>query len=384
MISPLGELETEVFLSQFWQKKACLLKQAFPAFDPPLDGNDLAGLACEEMGDARIVSGRFPEHDWKVQYGPFDESVFSELPDTDWTLLVQDVEKHYPPLQSLIQRFQFLPSWRMDDLMVSYAVTGGSVGPHVDQYDVFLLQAGGRRRWQIASDFDEAEQTDCDLSVLQTFEPEHEWILEPGDMLYLPPGIAHHGVALEPGMTWSFGFRAPSAADLLQGFGEWLSFRTDQGGRYRDPEKAQSPLQGEIDADALKSLRRLLQDCLDNEADLHHYLGSFISRFRLAQQPAPPPVPIDSNTVLESLVAGTQPARHPWTRMNWIRHGKLARLYAAGDVFICSPATAKWLCSLPSPNPEEHLLDNELVDLLTALVNAGHLLMTGPEIERFT
>jgi 50S ribosomal protein L16 3-hydroxylase len=394
MNTPLGELDTETFLSTYWQKQACVIRQAFPAFEPPLDGNDLAGLACEPLSEARIISGSFPEHDWQVRHGPFEEAEFGDLPETNWTLLVQDVEKHYPPLKSMMQAFRFLPSWRMDDLMISYAVNGGSVGPHVDQYDVFLLQAEGRRHWQISDDFDPAEQPDCELSVLQSFTPQQEWMLEPGDMLYLPPGIAHHGVALEPGMTWSFGFRAPSSADLFQGFGEWLSFKADQGGRYRDPpwcdsthpEPNQShlssggapliPHPGEINAEALEALSRMLQDSLQDEASLRDFFGTYISQFRLAHQPAPPPVLADPDEIVEKLADGFQPVPHPWTRMNWIHQGGHARLYAAGESFTCSVPAARWLCSLPCERSEELPLDRELAVLLASLINAGHLLLS--------
>jgi 50S ribosomal protein L16 3-hydroxylase len=379
MSTPLEGFDTRTFVAQYWQRKPCLIRQAFPGFEPPLDGDDLAGLACEEMSEARIVSGHYPDHNWAIQHGPFDESIFSSLPETGWTLLVQDVEKHYPPLQTLMQEFHFLPSWRLDDLMISYAVEGGSVGPHVDQYDVFLLQTQGRRRWQIAPVFDPREVPDCELKVLQSFTAQSEWVLEPGDMLYLPPGVAHHGVALEPGMTWSIGFRAPSAADLLQGLGEFLSFQPDQGGRYCDPGVINKSLPGEIDKEAQEGLRRLLITSLADEPRLQDFLGAFISRFRLANQVAPPPVQVTADELVNTLSLGAELVRHPWTRINWIRQGPGARLFAAGDSYDCSIGAACWLSSLPSARPLDLPLDAQLTSLLTALVNTGHLLLS--EIE---
>jgi 50S ribosomal protein L16 3-hydroxylase len=219
------------FLATYWQKKPLLIRQAFPDFTPQLDSDDIAGLACDQLAESRLVTGSYPEHDWKLRYGPFSEKDFADFPRTGWTLLVQDVEKHYPPLQDLMRQFDFLPRWRVDDLMASVAGPGGSVGPHVDQYDVFLLQADGSRRWQIAESFDEELLPNCELSVLRHFQPEQEWILERGDVLYLPPGVAHHGVALEQGMTWSIGMRAPGAADLFQTYGEWMAAGPDEGGR---------------------------------------------------------------------------------------------------------------------------------------------------------
>ena len=136
-----GALTTDDFLATCWQKKPLLTRQAFPDFEPELDADDIAGLACDELAESRLVTGSYPEHDWKLRHGPFTDSDFSRLPAANWTLLVQDVEKHYPPLQDLVNRFSFLPRWRIDDLMVSVAGPGGSVGPHVDQYDVFLCRS---------------------------------------------------------------------------------------------------------------------------------------------------------------------------------------------------------------------------------------------------
>jgi len=149
MSAPLGKFSTQQFLEEYWQKRPCLIRQAIPDFKSLLDGDDLAGLACEEMTESRLVSGTYEAQDWNVSNGPFGESDFAALADANWTLLVQDVEKHYAPLQALMQQFSFIPQWRIDDLMISFAATGGSVGPHVDQYDVFLLQAEGKRLWQI-------------------------------------------------------------------------------------------------------------------------------------------------------------------------------------------------------------------------------------------
>ncbi len=158
-----------------------------------------------------------------------------------------------------MSRFSFLPRWRIDDLMISVAGPGGSVGPHVDQYDVFLLQAEGKRRWEIAESYDAALLPDCELKVLQDFCAEQEWLLEPGDMLYLPPGIAHHGVALDAGMTWSIGMRAPSRADVFLALGEWLAEKDDEGGRYQDPGLTGPRYPGEIDSAAMSRLEDFLR-----------------------------------------------------------------------------------------------------------------------------
>ncbi|NNK03691.1 MAG: cupin domain-containing protein [Xanthomonadales bacterium] len=376
MSAPLGNLSVEQFLNRYWQKEPCLIRRAFDDFEPLLDGNDLAGLACEEMVESRLVRGSMEKSDWTVGYGPFDDSVFSSLGEENWTLLVQDVEKHYAPLQALMAEFSFIPNWRLDDLMISFAATGGSVGPHTDQYDVFLLQAEGRRRWQIASSFEPELLRDCPLNVLQRFTPEQEWVLEPGDMLYLPPNVAHHGIALEPGMTWSIGSRAPSGADLLQGLGEWLSFSADEGGRYSDPDLRPAKRAGEMDAEALRKLRQLMLARIDESDNVDSFLAAFMSRFRLAHEPAPPPKPIRSKDLHAAIQNGAQLLCNPWTRLTWINTPQGARLFAAGQAFDCSTSLAEILCQRDQPAIEVAMLDKPTLDTLTKLINKGHMLLT--------
>ena len=378
MNAPLGDLSPERFLREFWQKKPCLIRQAIAGFEPILDGDDLAGLACEEMAESRLVKGTVDAADWSVEYGPFSEDTFSALPEENWTLLVQDVEKHYAPLQALMQRFSFIPKWRLDDLMISYAATGGSVGPHTDQYDVFLLQAEGRRRWQISGAFDPDLLEGCPLNVLKRFTPEQDWVLEPGDMLYLPPNVAHHGVALEPGMTWSIGSRAPSGADLLQGLGEWLAFTDNEGGRYSDPDLETGKRAGEIDRNALQKLRNLMRTGIDGNDDLDNYLAAFLSRFRLANEPVSPPEPIHSESLLAAMKSGERLFRNPWTRLTWVENTKGARLFAAGQPYDCSVLLAEALCQGEQPRIAVDRLDRDSLDMLTRLVNSGHFLLTRP------
>ncbi len=361
------------FLTDYWQKKPLLIRQAFPEFVPELDANDIAGLACDELAESRLVLGSFPEHNWALSYGPFDEQVLTSLPDKNWTLLVQDVEKLYPSLKSLLNSFSFLPNWRIDDLMASVAAPGGSVGPHVDQYDVFLLQASGRRRWQIASTFDPDLLADCELNVLNSFESEQEWILEPGDMLYLPPGIAHHGVALDLGMTWSIGLRAPSSADLLQALGEWLASNRDEGTRYRDGTLAARPSAGEIDSAAVEDFRQLLMQAANDESGFRSFLGSFLSRYRLAHEPAPPEQQMEPESLVRALNTGAKLHHNPWTRLLWSETENEVVLFAAGEPFPCSGETAQLICRSPVTLPPEVDSTDAAMTLACRLLNKGHL-----------
>jgi 50S ribosomal protein L16 3-hydroxylase len=372
MSVPLGDLSPEQFLAEYWQKKPCLIHGAISDFKPLLDGDDLAGLACEEMAESRLVKGTVEAADWTVTHGPFSDADFSSLPEENWTLLVQDVEKHYAPLQALMQQFSFLPNWRLDDLMVSYAVTGGSVGPHTDQYDVFLLQAEGTRRWQVSLSFEPELLEDCPLNVLRNFTSEQEWILEPGDMLYLPPNVAHIGTALEPGMTWSIGSRAPSSADLLQGLGEWLAFSDDEGGRYSDPDLQPAARAGEIDPQALQGLRQLMLAPIDENVGLDNYLAAFMSRFRLANEPVPPAELIRPGALLAELKNGARLFRNPWTRLVWAENTNGARLFATGQPYNCSTWLAESLCEWEQPRIRVEMLDRSSLDTLTKLINNGH------------
>jgi 50S ribosomal protein L16 3-hydroxylase len=382
MSAPLGTLGTQVFLAEYWQRKPCLIRQAFPGFQPELTADEVAGLACEELAESRLISGSYPEQDWSLRHGPFTERVLRRLPESRWTLLVQDVEKHYPPLQSLMARFDFLPGWRLDDLMISVAAPGGSVGPHFDQYDVFLLQAAGRRRWQIAVEFEPALLADCELNVLDSFTPELEWELEPGDMLYLPPGVAHHGVALDEGMTWSFGLRAPSQADLLLALGEWLAESAGEGERYTDSALDKPQRTGEISERALADLCDLMRKPLNSPRDSAGFLARFLTRYRLAHQPAAPERPLDESELATQFAHGAIVQRNPWTRLAWIEQDGNARLFAAGDEYVCTIDLAQRLCNTPLEWPPafaRHAAgDAALLHTLCQMVNAGHLFLASP------
>lgn len=230
----LGDTSADDFLQRYWQREPLLIRQALSDYQSPISADELAGLALEQEVESRLVEGG--ERDWSLRHGPFTEQDFVDLPEQDWTLLVQAVDLWVPEVRELLNRFDFLPPWRVDDVMVSFACPGGSVGPHFDQYDVFLLQVEGERRWQIGDQCSSATplQPDSPLRVLESFTPHSDLLLEPGDMLYLPPGTAHWGVAQSECLTFSIGFRSPSIADML---GDLAVELMTQGydAHYRDP-----------------------------------------------------------------------------------------------------------------------------------------------------
>ena len=252
-------LTQQQFLDEYWQKKPLVIRQAFPLPVSDLTQEDLAAFAGEIEIESRLIQ-EFGERPWQLQHGPFDEDDFAALPETHWTLLVQDMDKHYPPLQKLLIAFDFIADWRRDDVMISYAPEGGSVGPHTDSYDVFLLQAQGTRHWQISDKplTDAVFRSDTDLRILQQFSADQQWDLHPGDMLYLPPHYAHHGVALNPCLTFSVGFRAPSQLQLLDVFSHTLQEQDIAEQLYADADISTVSSSTEIDDSAVKRFQNLL------------------------------------------------------------------------------------------------------------------------------
>ena len=351
---PLG-MPPAQFLRDYWQKHPLLVRQAFPAFAPPLQPDDLAGLACEEFALARIVSHDPRSDRWSVRNGPFAEDDFARLPKTHWTLLVQDVDKWDADAAALLAYFGFLPSWRIDDVMVSYAEDGGSVGAHVDQYDVFLLQGLGRRHWQVSTDPDAPRgfRDDVELKLLRRFTPTHDWVLEPGDMLYLPPGLPHHGVAQGACMTFSLGMRAPSQAEMAGDFIDHLVDALPESARYADPDLAPARGDGEIDDAAIERVASAMpwlrlagtDDAGIPLSSLRAWFGRFITRYRSAQVAAPPPRRIGDAALERARTGGACVRRNPFSRVAWMREGRGARLFVAGEAYDCSIAFARAACS---------------------------------------
>ncbi len=256
MASVLGQISAAEFLRDFWQKKPLLIRQAFPNFISPLSPEELAGLACEDDVPARLILERGGVRPWQLKQGPFTEEDFTSLPEDGYSLLVTDCDKLIPDLMQLVERFRFLPDWRIDDLMISYAPPGGSVGAHIDEYDVFLLQGMGQRRWMIEYPVAHTEFVPgLDIRLLSEFSPTDEWVLAPGDMLYLPPGVPHHGVAVDACMTYSIGFRAPIWHELAAGVADRLQLRANQADRYADGALSPQENPGALEADTSQRLR---------------------------------------------------------------------------------------------------------------------------------
>lgn len=377
---PLG-MSPATFLRDYWQKRPLLIRAAFPDFETPVLPEDLAGLACEEGALARIVSHDRATDGWTLRTGPFQEEDFPGMPDHDWTLLVQDVDKWDPEVRALTSYFNFLPRWRMDDVMISFAATGGSVGAHVDQYDVFLLQAHGQRRWQIdASESTKGKRPslefrpDVELKLLKKFKATHDWVLGPGDMLYLPPNVPHNGVAVNPCLTFSFGMRAPSSAELISDYLDDLVADADESIRFQDPDLKLPEDPNEIDAAAMKRVVAALNALRMNDPDrLGNWFGRFITTYRAAGDILPSQAPPSPEEVVAELENGGVLERHPWARLAWRRATRGASLYCSGLAFQLSIKDAQTLAGTEQIDIALfNKLGNKGRDALMELIVGGH------------
>jgi 50S ribosomal protein L16 3-hydroxylase len=277
----LGGLSPQAFMRRHWQKKPLLVRQAVPGARPPLSRAGLFALAADDEVQSRLV--RREGESWSLRHGPFSRRALPALSQPGWTLLVQAVDQHVDAAHELLARFRFVPDARLDDLMISYATDGGGVGPHFDSYDVFLLQVHGRRRWRIAHRTPKTLRAGLPLKILSQFVPEQEHVLEPGDMLYLPPGWAHDGVALGECMTCSIGFRAAGADELGR---ELLQRLLDvaqppaHDRAYRDPGQAAVAHPGRVPEGLLEFGARALERQSTARSELACVLGEYLSEPR--------------------------------------------------------------------------------------------------------
>jgi 50S ribosomal protein L16 3-hydroxylase len=270
-------LPAEKFLKEHWGKQSLVVLAAFDGLDGIVEPDDLAGAACESESDARIVVGGDEAADWVAEQGPFDETTFENLPESQWTLLVQGVDAWNPQVAALKDAFDFLPAWCLDDVMVSFSAAGGGVGPHFDQYDVFLIQAGGRRRWRLGQRCSDATPLadNTTLKLLDTFHETQVHDLGPGDMLYVPAGVAHWGTALDDDcITCSVGFRAPSHRELLHMAVDAIADSLDEGQRCSVGEEGAEGDQHLIGEATLNRLNALWAN-LETDAVQAALLGSF-------------------------------------------------------------------------------------------------------------
>ncbi len=274
-----GDLLPQGFLERYWQKQPLLVRGAVPDITAPLSTEALFALACESSVLSRLITAPRDDASFGLRRGPFSPRDFEALPADGWTLLIQEADRHVEACAALLERFRFVPNWRVDDLMVSYATDGGGVGPHIDRYDVFLIQAQGRRRWRIASEplEDESLVPGVELPVLAEFEHDREWVLDAGDLLYLPPGVAHEGLAVGESVTCSAGFRVPDPREFCAGFLRQLAPRVFDEIRYSDPDPSLPEHLGEIPATVRRRMGESARQLFAGE-EFDRWVGRFLTQ----------------------------------------------------------------------------------------------------------
>ncbi|WP_336987226.1 cupin domain-containing protein [Altererythrobacter aquiaggeris] len=373
---PLANFDTDRFLREYWQKKPLLIRQAFPAWDNPLAPDELAGLACEDTAESRLITQN--GDGWKLEHGAFTEDRLQRLDRQGWTLLVQAVDHFVPEVAALLEQFRFIPNWRIDDVMVSLAPDGGGVGPHFDQYDVFLLQGLGSRRWQIGGPCDDASKLipHGDLRLLADFRPLDEWVLEPGDMLYVPPGIAHNGVAASDDcMTYSIGFRAPSVADLIGSWADDLLDTIEDDERYRDGAMAGQANPGEITPEAVNRLHSLITSRLCDREAFAAWFGGYNTAPKYPDVDWQPYGQLTPDGLGAMLAGGARILRNPASRFAYIRGGQGGvTLFVDGTGYECSDQTAPFaerLCAGLTCQPNSDEAQSPAVRKLAALLHNG-------------
>jgi 50S ribosomal protein L16 3-hydroxylase len=365
----LGGRAPRVFLERYWQKRPLLVRGAWPGFRDPASVSDLFRLAARDDCESRLVTRTGAR--WRLRHGPLREATLRGLPTTRWTLLVQGLNHFVGSADRIMRAFAFIPYARLDDVMVSYAARGGGVGPHVDSYDVFLLQGGGRRRWRIATRGQRGLDPRAPLKILKHFRAEHEWILGPGDLLYLPPGVAHEGTALEPCFTYSIGFRAPSARELGTEFLAFLQDHLDLPETlYADPHLAPARAPARLDDALVRRAAAMIAHVRWSRGDVAEFLGRYLSEPKQHVRFARPTRPLRPGAFARACGRGGI-ALAPATGM--LHRG--GRVFVNGEAVSASGAVGATLARLADRRelPPGTSFTREALELLYTWYRTGYL-----------
>lgn len=373
------DFDAQEFLRDYWQKKPLLIRSPWTAWENPVDPDELAGLACEAHVESRLITQTNPE--WELEHGPLPEDRFERQAKAPWTLLVQSVDHHMASVAALLDPFRFVPNWRIDDVMVSYAVDGGGVGAHFDHYDVFLVQGLGRRRWELGGLCDENSELlpHSNLLLLADFRPTDEWILEAGDILYVPPRFAHRGTAVgDDCMTYSIGFRAPSRAELIENWVDELADALPDQDRYTDPQLTVQDNPGEIGLEAVAQMHSMITETVLDEKRFMRWFGQYNTSPKNPDIDWRPEEPASITDVRRSLAQsssqGTPLVRNPASRFSFIQETPTSTLlFVDGRCFTCEGEQAVFaqrLCAQPQVT-----MDNDApqatLELIAELFNQG-------------
>lgn len=356
----LNGFDKKDFLENFWQKKPMVIRGAFDDVNW-IEPDDLAGLACESEVESRIILQK--KGAWLVEHGPFPEARFSSLPKTHWTLLVQGVDQWDPQVAEILESFDFLPSWRLDDIMVSYAPVGGTVSQHYDFFDVFLIQGEGSRTWQIGDICGSHSEylPDTPVRILKEFESKMEVTLRPGDILYIPAKHAHYGVSVEDSLTYSVGFRAPSVRDVVEGVSTAALEYLLEDERFEDSLQSLRVDRAEISADAITHVKDMLLKALNDEGLIRSWLGQYVTERKYPEQEI---LAGEVEDYLERLKDGEPLLKCPSARFAYaLKNSEQAVLFVDGAEYVSSLALAKYMSN-------QYELDSDiLIKLLSSKEN---------------
>ena len=371
-LTHLGDMPISEFMRDYWQQKPVRIRNAFPDWQPLVAADELAGLSLEQEVESRLIENDGDISNWRLHHGPMSEDTFAQQRDYPWTLLVQGVDNFIPEAFDFLAGFRFIPGWRLDDLMISYATQGAGVGAHYDRYDVFLIQGEGSRRWQTGQLCSESDALadHSDLCLLEQFDLQETYDLEPGDLLYLPPLVAHKGVALTDNcMTYSVGFRAPSHSEVFGGFADFISDKLSADLRLTNSLECQPA--GEISANDIANLKQLISEQLTDE-NLAQWFGA------MTTEPKNPDLDMSEEDMDESELAGILADGYGVLRVSegvrlaytWQGDGGLT-LFTQGEAIPCPPEATDLAMSLAN----DLIIDVEDLACLAANESAQALIL---------
>ncbi|WP_111980269.1 cupin domain-containing protein [Algibacillus agarilyticus] len=367
----LNNFDPQDFLDKYWQKKPVLLKGLFEHFSDPIEPDELAGLAAEQEVESRVIARN--GNDWQVEHGPFDD--YSEFGENGWTLLVQAVDHWWEEGVDLVDAFRFIPNWRIDDLMVSFSTPNGGVGPHLDQYDVFIVQGQGKRHWRVGEQqvLDE-KIPHPDLLQVSEFDACIDEVLEPGDVLYIPPGCPHEGYAIENALNYSIGFRAPNQQDLISSFADYALAKECFKDRYTDPGLSVKANTAEISQSEMAKIKSLMLKTLDQDAHFNTWLGEYMSQAK-HELDIHEPEPHYENSDVELMLNSDE----EWRKLGGLRTLLIDKqLYINGDAVGVSTDSHSLVELIAGQNSytsdqlKKHTIKQENIELFTRLINQGY------------
>ncbi|MFW1755370.1 JmjC domain-containing protein [Acinetobacter wanghuae] len=381
----LGGITAEQFLAEYWQKKPLLVRNAIPEIANILEPNDVLELALDENVTARLIKQKDRDpNQWSVKSSPLLKADFQKMPKL-WTLLVQAIDHYSFDLAAMWKKFPFIPQWRRDDIMVSYAPQGGSVGKHFDFYDVFLVQGYGHRRWQLGQMCD--AETDFvagqPLKLLPEMDVNFDEVLAPGDLLYVPPGLSHYGVAEDDCLTYSFGFRMPNVSDMMDRVGDKFSDNEALRNPLTDIIRDQVSKAGEVTGNELEYLKAKIMEQLHNSNVLEDAIMSLMSEPKYPEN-IPEADEIGTGDLMEAIDQGYRIMLEPASRLLYTEEDGEIMFWANGEGICISEQFTQSLKQIADGQDilfDENFADEDILEDMTALLNDSVIMLVPPAEE---